>query len=390
MLEIAKEFGDSEVFTIADMFNEFVDYFKPYNLRTNGWNARLSIEDLCDIASNVKKELPGVDFGYNDWNFENPEKRKRIFEVIERIQEYEREHGLVKDEEKIMTHIGMQFHTSTEASLEEIEKAIDEAARFGLPIDITELDIAREIDGFNYENATEEELAAARKLEIKKQNEIMKLLSRLVREGKVRGITAWSLTDDLCCDICDGKYGSITGYDGKNYFGKDMDEEIILTPEEEQLINENIEREAKRREEELKSRRPLQDYCYHVHTERCGHAAKDTSDERYIQEAISGGIKKIAFTDHTPLPIGKSVRPNSRMDIAEFESYLSSIKYFKERYRDKIEIESGVEFEYSDRDLDFMQDIRSEVDKMILGQHFVIKEDGEEVGIARKNRKTNF
>ncbi|MBO6242959.1 MAG: PHP domain-containing protein, partial [Clostridia bacterium] len=49
---------------------------------------------------------------------------------------------------------------------------------------------------------------------------------------------------------------------------------------------------------------PIQNYCYHTHTERCGHAAKDTSDREFIENAIQGGIKKVAFTDHIPMPDG--------------------------------------------------------------------------------------
>ena len=41
------------------------------------------------------------------------------------------------------------------------------------------------------------------------------------------------------------------------------------------------------------------------------------------------------------------------------------------------------EFEYSDRDLAHLQELKSKTDKMILGQHFVIDADGREYGIAR-------
>ena len=37
------------------------------------------------------------------------------------------------------------------------------------------------------------------------------------------------------------------------------------------------------------------------------------------------------------------------MDIAEVESYLTSIRYLQEKYKGQIEIESGFEFEYSDK-----------------------------------------
>lgn len=76
-------------------------------------------------------------------------------------------------------------------------------------------------------------------------------------------------------------------------------------------------------------------------------------------------------------------KANSRMDIAEVESYLTSIHYLQEKYKGQIEIESGFEFEYSDRDLAHLQELKSKIDKMVLGQHFVIDDNGQEHGIVR-------
>ena len=44
----------------------------------------------------------------------------------------------------------------------------------------------------------------------------------------------------------------------------------------------------------------LQNFNYHHHTYRCGHADLDTEDEEYVKEYIKMGFKKIAFTDHCP------------------------------------------------------------------------------------------
>ncbi len=57
----------------------------------------------------------------------------------------------------------------------------------------------------------------------------------------------------------------------------------------------------------------------------------------------------------------------------------------QEKYKGQIEIESGFEFEYSNRDLAHLQELKSKTDKMVLGQHFVIDGDGKEYGIAREN-----
>lgn len=378
---VANEYAAKGVPTTIDMFNEFVDYNAPFSERTNNWMSKLSVEDLCKIALTLKQEMPDVDFGYNDWNFENPDKRKTIFEVIRKIQEFERQNNC-----KIIDHIGTQCHTSIN-DIKGLRKSIEELQQFGLPVDITELDISKGLNGVDYERATPEELSAIRKYEQKLQNDMMKMMSEFVRDGKVRGITSWSITDELCCDFCDGKQASVTdmSYDSKTGFtfsGKDMDKEIEMTLEEMQLIQEHILRIRESKKQEI-NQNPTQDFCFHTHTQRCGHGAKDTGDEEWVEHAIKGGIKKLAFTDHIPLPDGMNHKANSRMDIAEVESYLTSIHYLQEKYKGQIEIESGFEFEYSDRDLAHLQELKSKTDKMVLGQHFVIDDSGKEYEITR-------
>lgn len=407
---IAKEYESQGIHTVVDMFNEFVDYNAPFSERTNNWMSKLKIEDLCRIASVIKEEMPNADFGYNDWNFENMEeqpntsKKDTIFAVIRKIQEYEKENGC-----RILDHIGTQCHTSIN-DIEGLRQSIEELQQFGVPIDITELDISKGLDGIDiyekdengnekkdkngrriidYKKVTPEELAAIRKYEEKLQIDVMRVIRDFVREGKIRSVTSWSITDELCCDFCDGKEASITGmsYDSKNGFvfsGKDIDRVIEMTPEEIQLIQNHKARVKENTTKEVKQN-PVQDFCFHTHTGRCGHGAKDTGDEEWIQNAIKGGIKKIAFTDHIPLPDGYNKKPKSRMDIAEVETYLASIHYLQEKYKGQIEIESGFEFEYSVRDIEHLKDLKSKTNKMILGQHFVIDSNGNEYGIERGN-----
>lgn len=405
---IAKEYESQGIHTVVDMFNEFVDYNAPFSERTNNWMSKLSVEDLCKVAVTIKEEMPNADLGYNDWNFENPEKRKKIFEVIRKIQAYEKENGC-----RILDHIGTQCHTSIN-DIEGLRQSIEELQQFGVPIDITELDISKGLDGIDiyekdengnekkdengrriidYKKVTSEELAAIRKYEEKLQIDVMRLIRDFAREEtdgkkrKIRSVTSWSITDELCCDFCDGKEASVTGmtYDSKNgftFFGKDMDKVIEMTKEEMKFIQDHKDKVKKDRAKEV-NQNPTQDFCFHTHTQRCGHGSKDTGDEEWVQNAIKGGIKKIAFTDHIPLPDGYNKKPNSRMDIAEVESYLTSIRYLQEKYKGQIEIESGFEFEYSKRDKEHLKDLRKNVDKMILGQHFVIDKKGNEIGIER-------
>jgi len=380
---VAREYESQDIYTSVDIFNEFVDYYTPFSERTNNWMSKLSVEDLCKIASVIKKEMPNVSFGYNDWNFENPDKRKTIFEVIRKIQEYEKANGC-----RILDHIGTQCHTSINPKdIEGLRESIEQLQQFGLPIDITELDISKGLDGVDYKLAEPDELEAIRKYEQKLQNDVMKMISDFVKQGKIRCVTSWSITDELCCDFCDGKEASVTGmtYDSKEgftFFGKDMDKVIEMTKEEMKLIQDHKDRVREERAKEV-NQNPTQDFCFHTHTTRCGHGAKDTGDEEWVQNAIKGGIKKLAFTDHIPLPEGYNKKPNSRMDIAEVDSYLKSIEYLQKEYKGQIEIESGFEFEYSDRDLDHIQKLKDRTNKMILGQHFVIDRNGNEIEIDK-------
>ena len=117
---VVSEYDAKGVPTTIDMFNEFVDYNAPFSERTNNWMSRLSVEDLCEIALAIKQEMPNADFGYNDWNFENPEKRKKIFEVLGKIQVFERENNC-----KIIDHIGTQCHTSIN-DIEGLRTSIEE------------------------------------------------------------------------------------------------------------------------------------------------------------------------------------------------------------------------------------------------------------------------
>ena len=90
----------------------------------------------------------------------------------------------------------------------------------------------------------------------------------------------------------------------------------------------------------------MQKFNYHTHTRRCGHADNNMSDEDFIKEFIKKGFTKIAFTDHCPEKEEIDHRTNMRMKYSEKNEYLESIKSLKEKYKDKIEIETGFEVEY--------------------------------------------
>lgn len=121
----------------------------------------------------------------------------------------------------------------------------------------------------------------------------------------------------------------------------------------------------------------IQNFNYHTHTERCGHAEKGYDDEEYVKEAIQTGIKFIAFTDHIPFQNTNDVKENIRMSYDKIDEYIQSIKGLKVKYKGKINIETGFEFEYIPEELEHILKMKGMVDKMILGQHFVLDKDGK-------------
>lgn len=115
----------------------------------------------------------------------------------------------------------------------------------------------------------------------------------------------------------------------------------------------------------------MQNFNYHSHTYRCGHADFNMEDEDYIKEYIKMGFKEMAFTDHCPQKNKIDVRPDIRMKYEERGEYLKSIKNLKEKYGNEIEIYSGYEIEYLPGEEDNLLELKQETDKLILGQHFV-------------------
>lgn len=114
----------------------------------------------------------------------------------------------------------------------------------------------------------------------------------------------------------------------------------------------------------------MQNFNYHTHTYRCGHADL-VEDEEYIKEYIKMGFKRIAFTDHCPEKNIIDDRENVRMKYEQRKEYLENIKKLKEKYADKIIIESGYEVEYLHGEERNLQELKEETDRLILGQHFI-------------------
>lgn len=133
----------------------------------------------------------------------------------------------------------------------------------------------------------------------------------------------------------------------------------------------------------------MQNFNYHTHTYRCKHADNNMKDEDYIKELIKQGFKKMAFTDHAPDKDGIDKRHYMRMDYSQKDEYLASIKSLKEKYKNTIEIETGFEIEYLPGQEKNLFELKSEVDKIVLGQHYIYSEDNKSLKIFRHHNFTD-
>lgn len=120
----------------------------------------------------------------------------------------------------------------------------------------------------------------------------------------------------------------------------------------------------------------MQDFCFHIHTARCGHADKSLTDETILQSFIEAGFKSIAFTDHNPWKTFlEPFNPGHAMEWSEKTEYLNSIRTLSKKYKDKIEVLTGFEMEYLPEYKDEMDELRADSDIIVSGQHFLFSKE---------------
>ncbi|MGM7720832.1 histidinol-phosphatase HisJ [Metabacillus sp. Hm71] len=115
----------------------------------------------------------------------------------------------------------------------------------------------------------------------------------------------------------------------------------------------------------------------HVHSPYCPHGTADRLEE-YIEQAIKEGFDCLTFTEHAPLPIKfKDPTPDedSAMKLEDIDSYLSDLKILKEKYRNHIKINIGLEVdyikEYEHETKRFLNQYGKFLDDSILSVHFL-------------------
>lgn len=127
----------------------------------------------------------------------------------------------------------------------------------------------------------------------------------------------------------------------------------------------------------------MQKFNYHTHTYRCGHADNNMTDEDFVKEFIAKGFNEICFTDHCPQKDRIDKRKYMRMDYEQKDEYLNSIKYLQDKYKGKINIQTGFEIEYLPDQEENLLELKKETDKLVLGQHFIYAKNSKILKIFR-------
>lgn len=370
--EVTKTLAEySDVVRSVDVFNELLNRYPmdgevSYLVRgdigdsyddnlKSGWLKHLSVEDICEIMLIARENLPNVDFMYNDDHLTDLKKLGPTIEVIQRIQDYGKMRGV-----KLIDSIGTQMHIDNDVSKENIRDMFIELNKLGLPIEITEFDLAMTS---GVEGLLPEEIEVIRQ---KKINEVYEIISELKDECNIRGFTFWSKTDSQNFRVM---------LANKELIEKGMKPTVTtlhggIYTEDMRIKSALMERNCRK-----------QNFNYHGHTSRCGHAGS-ASDDDYVEAARKVGINRIGFSDHIPLNVLEDWQYGQKMHISDKDEYISQIRRLQKENPDMI-IRCGYEAEYDDKKLGNLIELRSEVDYMILGQHYV------QQGLGIVNRKNN-
>ncbi len=318
-----------------------------------GWLRFFEIEDLCSIMEIARRNLPNVNLMINECTLEDSRKIepfKRL--IIDKIKNYEEQHGI-----KLIDSIGTQMHINSSTTKDEIRMMFENLSQFGLPIEVTEFDMAIDQDFIN--SHSQEEIEAFKKQKI---SDFYDVIAEIQEKANVKGVTIWSVSDL------------------QNY---------VIHIINQKIYKENIERQKNGLElipyvktlyggyynanmEDItipKTKGFSQEFNYHTHTYRSGHS-EYVSDEEMLEAAKKAGITMLGFSEHIPNPDLVLPDEDHRMLFSEVEEYISSINKLKQEHPE-MTILAGFEAEYDPMKEAYLGEMRDKVDYMVLGQHFV-------------------
>ncbi|MCX7820608.1 MAG: histidinol-phosphatase HisJ [Brevinematales bacterium] len=106
-------------------------------------------------------------------------------------------------------------------------------------------------------------------------------------------------------------------------------------------------------------------YNFHTHNELCD---GEGPAEAYVLSAIEKDFKALGFSSHAPIP----VELDWTLKKEKVDEYFSIIKNLKEKYKGKIELYLGLEFDYFEKKefQDFYFNNKEKLDYNICSVHF--------------------
>lgn len=122
----------------------------------------------------------------------------------------------------------------------------------------------------------------------------------------------------------------------------------------------------------------------HIHSPFCPHGTND-SFEKYIEKAIEQGLQEISFTEHMPLPgyfmDDKKFLDECSPNEEQIEKYFEELKLIKEKYKNKIKINIGLEVDfiegYEDKTTRLLNKYGENLEDALLSLHFIKLNNGE-------------
>lgn len=170
-------------FSCWDVVNEAIEDKGDIFYRKSPWLDIIG-EDFIEHAFYYAKEvLPETDLYYNDYNESNYPKRDKIYKAVKDMLD----RGVPVD------GIGLQCHWNIYSpSMDDFKRAIEQYAKLGLKIQITEMDISV------YEFRDETKLDRPSSDLLKKQTALYKEGFKIFRDYKdvIDTVTLWGIADD--------------------------------------------------------------------------------------------------------------------------------------------------------------------------------------------------
>lgn len=116
-------------------------------------------------------------------------------------------------------------------------------------------------------------------------------------------------------------------------------------------------------------------YNLHTHSFYCGHGS-GTIDQ-YVEEARSGGLSLLGFSEHCPFP--DNFLHRSRMDYNRMADYEADVRKYMGSGNPVVLL--GYECDFFDRYRDYLAGLKESgrVDYLVTGTHFIVRKDKSRV-----------